>query len=237
MRGIIAAAAFVFGLASAEWDNNIPVPGRRPAYIMGDPKVGIDFEVVYDLVCDESADAHEVVMEFLNSNFNVTNTLVKDAVQFSFSFLPLSYHHEAWVPTLMIPYFFDQCQFSEKCQLLDYVKYCFDNVEGIHNMEDISENQIVQGWVKNVSMALNINQTELASIYNPKSDTHQSEVRTRQMFKWNTSHRISGVPFGFVNGILIESFPQTVNDWMDILFTVYNSQYRPPKAANPTSEL
>ena len=121
MRGIIAAAAFLFGIVSADWYNNIPVPGRRPEYVMGEPKVGIDFAVVYDLVCDESADAHGVIMQFLNSNFNKTNTLVKDAVQFSFSFLPLTYHHESWVPSLMIPYFFDQCQFTAKCQLLDYV--------------------------------------------------------------------------------------------------------------------
>ena len=107
MRRIIAATAFLLGLVSADWYNNIPVPGRRPAYVMGEPKVGIDFEVVYDLVCDESADAHEIIKQFLSSNFNVTNTLVKDAVQFSFSFLPLSYHHEAWVPSLMVPYFLD----------------------------------------------------------------------------------------------------------------------------------
>ena len=132
----------------------------------------------------------------------------------------------------MIPYFFDQCQFTAKCQILDYVQYCFDNVEGIHNMEDVSENKIVQGWIKNVSTALTLDQTELTNIYDPKKDTHQSESRTRQMYKWNTANHISGVPFGFVNGILIETFPQTVNDWMDILFSVYNSQYRPPKASD-----
>ena len=130
----------------------------------------------------------------------------------------------------MIPYFFDQCQFTAKCQILDYVQYCFVNVEGIHNMEDISENKIVQGWIKNVSTALTVNQTELTNIYDPTKDTHQSESRTRQMYKWNTANHISGVPFGFVNGILIETFPQTVNDWMTILFSLYNSQYRPPKA-------
>ena len=80
MRRIIAVASLLFGLASADWYNNVPVPGRRPAYIMGEAKVGIDFEIVYDLVCDESADAHKTVLAFLNSTFNVTNTLVKDAV-------------------------------------------------------------------------------------------------------------------------------------------------------------
>ena len=80
MRRIIASLALVLGLVSADWYNNIPVPGRRPSYVMGEPKVGIDFEVVYDLVCDESADAHTVIKQFLNSTFNVTNTLVKDAV-------------------------------------------------------------------------------------------------------------------------------------------------------------
>ncbi len=113
MKSIIAtSAALILGFASAEWFNNVPVPGSRPVYTLGSPKYGIDFQIVYDLVCDESADNYEVVKEFLNTKWNVSNTLVKDAVEFSFSFLPLSYHHEAWVPTLMIPYFLDQCQFT-----------------------------------------------------------------------------------------------------------------------------
>ncbi len=74
-------------------------------------------------------------------------------------------------------------------------------------MVNVSENQIIQGWIKNVSANLTIDQTELSNIYNPYKDTHNSESRTRQMFKWNTAHGNSGVPFGYVNGILIETFP------------------------------
>jgi hypothetical protein len=49
------------------------------------------------------------------------------------------------------------------------------------------------------------------------------------MYKWNTHHHVSGTPFGFVNGILMENFPESVKEWMDVLTTVYNSQYRPSK--------
>ena len=47
------------------------------------------------------------------------------------------------------------------------------------------------------------------------------------MYKWNSHHRVSGTPFGFVNGVLMEDFPETAAEWMDVLFTVYKSQYRP----------
>jgi len=36
---------------------------------------------------------------------------------------------------------------------------------------------------------------------------------------------------GWVNGILLENFPEKANDWMAMLVSVYNSQYR-PKTSN-----
>jgi hypothetical protein len=49
------------------------------------------------------------------------------------------------------------------------------------------------------------------------------------MYKWNSHHHASGTPFGYVNGVLLENFPEKAADWMDLLVSVYQSQYRPPK--------
>ena len=49
------------------------------------------------------------------------------------------------------------------------------------------------------------------------------------MYKYNTHHHNSGTPFGYINGILMENFPETANEWMDALQTVWTSQYRPSK--------
>lgn len=52
------------------------------------------------------------------------------------------------------------------------------------------------------------------------------------MYKYNSHHHVSGTPFGFVNGVLLENFPATAADWMDMLQNVYGSQYQPPKKTN-----
>ena len=82
-------------------------------------------------------------------------------------------------------------------------------------------------WTKNVAAAFSLNQADLLNVYSPAKDTHDSEWRTRVMYKYNTHHHASGTPFGYVNGILIEEYPATANEWMDMLFSVYNSQYKP----------
>jgi hypothetical protein len=77
---------------------------------------------------------------------------------------------------------------------------------------------------------MNYTQSDLLTVYNDAYDTHDSEWRTRVMYKYNSHHHVSGTPFGFVNGVLMENFPEKAADWMSVLQSVYDSQYRPPKA-------
>ncbi len=104
---ILASIALLAGLVSADWYNNYPVPGRRPTFVTGDSKQGIDFEIVYDLMCSDSAALDPAFQQFLNMTWNVTNTPVREAVKVSYTFLPLPYHHEVWISHLLVPYFLD----------------------------------------------------------------------------------------------------------------------------------
>ena len=44
--------------ARADFDNNPPIPGRRPEFMIGDASNGIDLVVIYDLMCTDSAYAN-----------------------------------------------------------------------------------------------------------------------------------------------------------------------------------
>ena len=46
------------GFASCDFGNDPPVPGRRPVFYTGSGKSGVEIEVVYDLMCSDSAAAH-----------------------------------------------------------------------------------------------------------------------------------------------------------------------------------
>ena len=49
------------------------------------------------------------------------------------------------------------------------------------------------------------------------------------MYKYNAHHHVTGTPFAFVNGVLLENFPETAAEWETVLFGVYKAQYQPPK--------
>ena len=79
-------------------------------------------------MCSDTAALAPAFAQFLASTWNVTNTAVSDAVQVTYTFLPLPYHHEVWIPHLLLPYFLDNCQFGpNKCQFFDYMNYCLKN--------------------------------------------------------------------------------------------------------------
>jgi hypothetical protein len=44
----------------------------------------------------------------------------------------------------------------------------------------------------------------------------------RYMYKYNAHHHVSGTPFAFVNGVLLSNFPETAEDWYDMLVGVYS---------------
>ncbi len=58
MKSLSLVLGMLLGIVSqvsADWYNNIPVPGKRPVFTTGTAKQGIDLEIVYDLMCSDSA--------------------------------------------------------------------------------------------------------------------------------------------------------------------------------------
>lgn len=51
----LALLLLAAGFAAADFGNDPPVPGRRPVYYTGSGASGVEIEVVYDLMCSDSA--------------------------------------------------------------------------------------------------------------------------------------------------------------------------------------
>ena len=224
----ILAALLSSSLIFAKWQNNPPVSGKRPVYTVGTPKQGIDILVVYDLICIDSKEGHPEFQRFLNMTWNVTNTQVKNEIEVSYSYLPLTYHHNVWPVHKLIPYILDNCDHGpHQCIFMDYMEYCFENLDDILNKYQTSMNSFIDQWSTDIASRFDYPVEELLDVFDDDLDTHNSEMRTRYMFKWRTFRTQSGTPFAYVNGVLLEKFPHKAEDWMEMLQTVYNSQYRP----------
>jgi hypothetical protein len=52
-------------------------------------------------------------------------------------------------------------------------------------------------------------------------------MRTRYIWKYCAARGIFGTPFAIVNGVVLQDFPTTAQEWTDMLNDVYNSQNNP----------
>lgn len=75
-------------------------------------------------------------------------------------------------------------------------------------------------------MKLDVN--ELRSVYNYDTDTHNSEYRTRYMWKYTAARSVGGTPSAFVNGVKLLTVPTKGEDWLRLVTDVYNSQVKVP---------
>jgi len=123
---------------------------------------------------------------------------------------------------------------STQCLMDDYRNFCYANYENVLSQVNMSQDEFIPWWTAQVAEALNLDQTTLESLYG-SNDSYNTNQSTRDFWKFGTSSGVFGTPTGFVNGVQLDSLPNTIDKWMDMLNTVYNSQYHPTSAIHPTA--
>ncbi len=121
--------------------------------------------------------------------WSVTNTSVASELEISYSFLPLTFHHAVWVPHKLVPYLLDNCHWGpNECIIYEYIEFCFENLDSFINSYGISQDDLQYSWASKVANHFGLPVLDILHVYDPNKDTHNSEMRTRYMFKWNTHH-------------------------------------------------
>ena len=143
--------------------------------------------MVYDLLCVDSKNAHPEFEAFLNMTWNVTNTRVRDELEVSYSFIPLAFHQHVWPVTKLIPYVLDTCEVNpNSCIFMGYMELCFERMEYILKQYETSLNAFILEWTSLVATTFNLEVQNLLNLFDDDLDKHNSEMRTRYMFKWRT---------------------------------------------------
>lgn len=219
---LFVAAALSLTQVAIAFDNIPPIPERHVGWTYGEAKVGVEIEVVYDILCSDCKMNDPLFQAFLDKPFN--NSTVRDNVRVTYVVMPLPYHHEAWVASKLLPYFIDGCLAnSTQCQYYEYLNYTFNYQTDLLTATDKPEIQLVDQWTNQTAAALNLNVTELKQVYTD-ADSHNSEGRTRYMWKYATHRGVSGTPTAFVNGVLIQNWPADSNEWFQLLTDVVGDQ-------------
>ena len=89
-------------------------------------------------------------------------------------------------------------------------------------MTSTSQDDFIPYWTDLVATALNLDQATLLSLY-ASGDQYNSNSNTRAMWKYATSKGVSGTPVAYVNGVRLDFVPYSVNEWLSVLNSVYDS--------------
>ena len=75
-----------------------------------------------------------------------------------------------------------------------------------------------------MALIFGLDYNTLISLYGP-NDPYNSNMNTRAMWKYAANRGVSGTPTPFINGVRLANQPDTVQGWLDLLQSVYDSQY------------
>ena len=91
-------------------------------------------------------------------------------------------------------------------------------------MDTISQVDFEAWWAKQVATKFSLDESDVASCYS-NSDPYNSDGNLRTLWKYATAKGVNGTPTAFVNGVKLDSVPMTVDDWLEVLNSVYSSQF------------
>ena len=52
-------------------------------------------------------------------------------------------------------------------------------------------------------------------------DAHQTNFRVREFWKYGASNGMSGTPQAFVNGVMLETYPASADEWKSLFNSLY----------------
>ena len=133
----------------------------------------------------------------------------------------LPYHLHSFQMTQIIPYMIDLCNAdSTKCYMDAYSELCYKNLDWIVKANTVSEDDFEQKWSATVAEAFKLNQDDILALWSNK-DSHNTNWRVREDWKYAASVGLSGTPQAFVNGVKLDTYPESAQDWEDVFALIF----------------
>ena len=211
--------------AAATFSNSVPIYGSYPGWKVGSGKTGITLELHYDLLCSDSKALDPVIQSLLATDW--LGSTVEDQITVEYSLFPLPYHLHTWQVNQLMPYFMDNCMTdSTQCNMMnDYKEYCWKMQDDVLAWDTLSKQEMIERWTGLVAKEFNLKQSDLELCYDRANDPHDTEDKLREMWKYATALSTSGTPTAYINGVRLDSTPSTVDGWLEIFNSLYDSQW------------
>merc|ERR1719361_347221 len=181
-----------------------------------------------DYLCSDCLAENPVLEDLMKESW--LDGTVADQIALAITPFPLPYHVHSYQVAQLVPYFMQLCVESNSATCLDseYRDLAFANLETILGMKDTSTNDFITWWSTTVETALGLPAGSVADSYS--SSTYNTDSNTRTLLKYGWSKGVFGTPMAFVNGVMLDTVPSSVGEWMVLLKKTYLSQFKAPSA-------
>ena len=71
----------------------------------------------------------------------------------------------------------------------------------------MSKDEFVPYWAKQVSNELDFDYDTILGLFDRQNDVHDTEMKTRAIWKYGSAKGVSATPTAFINGVKLDSFP------------------------------
>ena len=211
--------------AATAFSNSRPIYGTYPGWIEGQDSLGIQIELFEDYLCSDCLAFNPVMEELLQTEWN--GKTVGEQVGVGLTPFPLPYHVHSYQVAQLVPYFMDLCVESANATCLsnEYKDFAFTKQGTILSMKDTSQNDFIDWWSEQVATQFGMETSQIQDAYTSRQ--YDTDGSTRVFLKYAWSKGVFGTPTAFVNGVMLDTVPMTVDGWIELLDEVYGSQ---PKA-------
>ena len=223
----LSAIAFTIGATSALEPNPVPVMPTLPGWKLGTEGAQIDVRLFYDLFCPDSLATHNVIKQLLPSQSPVAGKSYSDILDIRVSPYVLPYHLHSFQATQVIPFLDDLCAAdSTKCYQDQYAEMCWAEWTTVLSDTSTNEDDWTLAWGKKTAAKFNIPESQFTDLWDRNKDTHNSNWRVREYWKYGASIGVAGTPVTFINGVKLDNTPSSLADW-EALFATF---FQPPSA-------
>jgi len=187
----------------------IPIPNRYDGFAQGDPDSPILLEAFFDLLCPDSSAAWPNIKQVLNY-YNPPGSATN--MRFYLHTFPLPYHHNAFYAAQGLHIIGDQAPSS----LWSYVDLLFTDQAQFYNSATSGDtaDQVVINMATLVQKGINFPANSF--ILGMQNVSYDEAARVS--WKYGCSRGVSGTPFFYVNGILVQADPEwTLADWRSVI--------------------
>ena len=96
------------------------------------------------------------------------------------------------------------------------MNFCFESQSEFERLSDSDYLAFTTWWAKQVSEHFDLDKSDLVKIYG-EDDEHHTHQRVEDLFWYGDALGFDDLPALFINGELQDSFPESTEQWIDII--------------------